>query len=99
MGVNGPTETCFYCGALVSATHVEYDHMPIPQSFGGTEVVPACLSCHDMKDRFPGGKWPEEWTRKTLEDWPLFSRETRLWLAKQMRLMAEAIKLLEQGKP
>lgn len=49
-------ETCFYCGRLVSPRH-EHDHFPIPRLAGGIATVPACINCHDLKDRFPIGNW------------------------------------------
>ena len=42
-------QKCFYCN--VTAMRVEYDHFPIPKCAGGTEVVPCCVVCHDLKDR------------------------------------------------
>jgi 5-methylcytosine-specific restriction endonuclease McrA len=80
-------ETCFYCGAIAAAD-AERDHFPIPRDAGGQSTVTACTSCHDMKDRFPLGVWPTEWVSKTISDFPKFSRETRLFLAKAMREMA-----------
>lgn len=50
-------ETCHYCGTYVAARH-EHDHFPVPKSAGGTNVVPACMNCHEIKDRTPLHKWP-----------------------------------------
>jgi hypothetical protein len=50
-------ETCFYCGRFLSPRH-EHDHFPIPRRAGGTATVPACIDCHDLKDRFPVFAWP-----------------------------------------
>ena len=36
------------------------DHFPVPVKQGGTEVVPACISCHDLKDRVPVLYWSVE---------------------------------------
>lgn len=44
---------------------------------------------HDMKDRFRLSEWPPEWISKVLEDFPKFNRETRVFLAKVLRLMME----------
>ena len=87
MGTEGRTE-CFYCGALVSG-RVERDHFPIPEGCGGLNTVPACVSCHDMKDRFLLNDWPIEWAAKVMNDFPLMSRETRIFLAKSMRVYFE----------
>lgn len=50
-------ETCHFCDMPVSPTH-EHDHFPVPQSAGGTAVVPACKNCHDLKDRVNVGSHP-----------------------------------------
>ena len=34
-------EKCYYCDALVSENNLEMDHFPIPQSCGGTVMVPS----------------------------------------------------------
>jgi hypothetical protein len=83
-------EPCFYCGALVSGSGVG-DHFPFPRRHGGTETVPCCLSCHDMKDRFPLDRWPAEWISKICGDFPIMSRETRLFLAKSMSLYSDYV--------
>ncbi|MCB9441144.1 MAG: HNH endonuclease [Mycolicibacterium sp.] len=49
-------EECFYCGAFLSRRH-EHDHFPIPVRAGGTDVVAACVNCHDLKDRLPLRDW------------------------------------------
>lgn len=48
--------TCHYCGLYVATRH-EHDHFPVPKARGGTEVVPACLNCHELKDRTPFYQW------------------------------------------
>lgn len=50
-------ETCYYCDQWVSGRH-EHDHFPVPKVCGGIEMVAACLSCHDLKDRLPLDRWP-----------------------------------------
>ena len=86
---NEEHKTCFYCNALVTFD-CEDDHFPIPSCAGGEETVPCCISCHDMKDRFKLENWPIEWLSKTIADFPLFSRETKLLLAKIIRVYAES---------
>ena len=88
---------CFYCGALVSGNGVG-DHFPMPKSCDGTETVPCCQSCHDMKDRFSLENWGMEWQSAVIADFPKVSRETRIFLAKVMRLAAEASKLQAELK-
>lgn len=45
-----------------------------------------------MKDRFNLDDWPQEWIDKMIADFPKLNRETRLFLAKSMRLHAETTK-------
>ncbi len=52
-------ERCYYCEAALSTRH-EHDHYPIPASCGGMKTVPACVNCHDLKDRVPVEDWPAE---------------------------------------
>lgn len=86
---------CFYCGALVSGNG-RGDHFPIPRNAGGTETVPCCESCHDMKDRFALEAWPVEWIGKVIADFPNLSRETRLFLARCLRALAESMDEIER---
>ena len=80
---------CFYCGALVSGSG-EGDHFPLPKACGGARTVPCCVSCHDMKDRYTIDQWPQEWVVAVMRDMPRMSRETRLFLAKMVRMVAQA---------
>jgi hypothetical protein len=43
-----------------------------------------------MKDRFPLDRWPSDWIAKVFADFPKVSRETRIFLAKAIRILAEA---------
>jgi hypothetical protein len=47
--------TCHYCDG--HATRWEWDHAPIPASAGGTETVPSCIPCHNLKDRTLARDW------------------------------------------
>lgn len=85
------SEPCFYCGAIV-AERGGGDHFPIPGRNGGTDTVPCCTSCHDMKDRFRLGDWPIEWVTRMIADFPKLSREARLFLAKASSLCSDAMK-------
>jgi hypothetical protein len=80
---------CFYCGAICSTGNIEWDHFPIPANLGGTVTVPSCVACHDMKDRYPLNGWPTDWMGPFLKDFHLLSRESKLVLAKIMRLVCE----------
>lgn len=88
MTVMVETPVCFYCDALLARNDCEYDHFPTPREAGGEIAVPSCKACHGMKDRFPLDKWPVEWMVKVTADFPRVSRETRIFLAKMMRLFA-----------
>jgi hypothetical protein len=88
MPKNDSNVTCFYCDALVAKNNIEHDHFPTPQEAGGTATVPVCRGCHDMKDRFRLGDWDLSWVTKIVADFPNMSRETRIFLAKTMRLTA-----------
>lgn len=46
---------CFYCDKQLGPH--QHDHFPIPERAGGTERVPACIVCHDLKDRYPLMYW------------------------------------------
>lgn len=48
---------CHYCDAPLPRRH-EHDHFPIPKAAGGEDTVPACMNCHEMKDRVPFEQWP-----------------------------------------
>jgi hypothetical protein len=50
------------------ATNVEYDHFPVPRRSGGTEVVAACITCHDMKDRLLQEDWPRDMLNRALDE-------------------------------
>lgn len=59
---------CFYCGAALSTRH-EHDHFPIPFDDGGKRTVPACINCHDLKDRIPLDEWPDGLARRAVTEW------------------------------
>lgn len=52
---NCECKCCFYCDIRLSRH--EHDHYPIPKSAGGTQVVAACIDCHDFKDRISLNNW------------------------------------------
>lgn len=80
---------CFYCNAIVGPGSEE-DHFPLPFSVGGTEAVPCCQPCHNMKDRYSLDDWPIEWVQAIIADFPKLNRETRLFLARTMRIIAQS---------
>jgi hypothetical protein len=83
-------KSCFYCGALCSAGNFEMDHFPVPECAGGEFTVPACVSCHDMKDRFSLDSWSDEWRSALHRDFHMIPRECRIFLAKCFRIAYEA---------
>lgn len=97
MGLIRVRKKCFYCGAILRQA-TEYDHFPVPQSAGGSILVPTCVSCHDMKDRTRPRDWPEEWVARVIDDFPKYSRETRLFLAIAMRLFADTLGNVPESK-
>jgi hypothetical protein len=54
---NCPCVTCYYCDVLLAPRH-EHDHFPVPASLRGKDTVPACINCHEWKDRTPLSVWP-----------------------------------------
>lgn len=62
-------ETCFYCDRPLDVH--QHDHYPIPKRAGGTEVVPTCLVCHDLKDRIPLHYWDRSASKAAFDE--LFS--------------------------
>ena len=84
------TSECFYCDAMFCHTAKKHgDHMPMPERNGGTDLVPCCAACHDMKDRIPLHEWhPTAW-KEINASWPLYGRYTRLFLAKALALMSD----------
>lgn len=91
---------CFYCDAVIEKGNIEEDHFPIPKCLGGEHVVPACKTCHSLKDRFSLDSWSEESlsrvSKELLENetlllmWRTLGRETRIYLAKILRIMFES---------
>jgi hypothetical protein len=47
---------CHYCSMPLALRH-EHDHFPVPRAAGGRAVVPACMNCHELKDRTLAGQW------------------------------------------
>ena len=83
-------EQCFYCQCLISGGG-RGDHFPMPERNGGETTVPCCVSCHDMKDRFPLDAWPDEWVIIVMRDMPKVSRETRIFLAKALAIVSDEL--------
>jgi hypothetical protein len=82
------TPPCFYCGMPTPAKSMG-DHMPIPRRNGGTMTVPACISCHQLKDSFSLAEWSPEMACAVIRDMPLVGRETRIFLAKMLAVASD----------
>lgn len=83
-------KTCFYCGETV--TRIERDHAPIPKRHGGKDLVDACLTCHDMKDRTLLNDWPDDWIQAVMHDIPKVSRATKIFMMKFVAIAMDANK-------
>ncbi len=83
---------CWYCGALISNTGGQGDHFPVPKRHVGLNVIPCCLVCHDMKDRFVFDNWPLSWWEPIIKDFPKLSRETKIMIAKVISVGMDQIK-------
>lgn len=78
--------TCFYCDAALSKRH-ERDHFPVAVRHGGTDTVPTCINCHDLKDRLTLDHWPDqEWIA---EAWQEAGPLGRILIAKVSDLLAD----------
>ena len=85
--------TCFYCFAPLLKGNREDDHMPIPKSCGGTFTVPACLTCHGLKDRMNLDSWSVEMLEEFMVEFSkLKSRTLRIFVAKAASLMTRAMR-------
>jgi len=84
------TSECFYCGVMYChSAKTTGDHMPIPERNEGTDIVPCCTACHDMKDRIPLHQWHSMAWKEIQQQWPLFGRYTRIYLAKSLSVMSD----------
>jgi hypothetical protein len=82
---------CFYCGAIAPPKGCG-DHAPIPKRHGGTEMIPACQSCHSMKDRMRLMDWSSEWFAIVYNDIQNnVSRETKIFLMKTIDIVQDAL--------
>src|SRR5579859_6223949 len=79
-------DRCFYCDMPLS-TRFEADHFPWPAQTGNTMLVPACVNCHDLKDRVPFEDWPPLDLVLAIRD---LTPRSRLLVAKALRIAAAA---------
>lgn len=84
-------KACYYCGAPVVSGSYQMDHFPVPDRNGGTVTVPACLSCHDMKDRLRFDQWPDELIGEIIAEFPTLNRETKIFIAKAFAMASDFI--------
>ena len=90
-------KNCFYCGAPLVVGSYQLDHFPIPARNGGKTTVPACLPCHDMKDRLLFEQWPSEMVNAILADFPYLNRETRIFIAKALAMASDVVARQAKG--
>ena len=92
---------CYYCDAPLNR-RVEYDHFPIPIRHGGKDVVPVCITCHDLKDRYRIENWSIENLSKAMEDlnrvWQDLGRDGRLFIAKGLISILDATNIINKNK-
>ena len=87
--VKSQRDICYYCFAPISKNNREDDHFPLPFDCGGTGTVPACRTCHDLKDRFPLDSWSAEMLGDFMSEFSnLRSRTLRIFLAKSAAILA-----------
>lgn len=67
----------------------EHDHFPIPKECGGKKTVPACINCHDLKDRTDLEKFNVD---LLLKEFHKLSPIGRIFLARVIKLYAYAKK-------
>jgi hypothetical protein len=76
---------CFYCGDPVAPGRLERDHFPVPAICGGTQTVPACVQCHDLKDRTGWETIPVEFKGAFMEEFARMGRAGKIVFAQFMR--------------
>lgn len=85
------TYRCFYCGEEFVGGAMEADHFPIPACVGGTNVVPACRTCHDLKDRVDFGSFflMESAIGEMIRELNSYGRFGKIFLARMLRIIIE----------
>lgn len=85
--------SCFYCDRVVGAAH-EHDHFPVPAVAGGKQVVPACLTCHELKDRITLEHWD---LTELFKAWAGMPPVARILMAKGLRLAFQTRVMVESA--
>lgn len=78
-------EQCFYCRMPLGGFH-EHDHAPVPARRGGEDTVPACVNCHNLKDRLPLSHWPVALMIQALDECGPMGR---IFLAKSFAILQD----------
>lgn len=87
---------CYLCEREVGAT-AERDHFPTPHSLGGTEVLPICRSCHDMKDRTRLDGWDPSKAFAALSGlWSKAISQERLVLVKMLHVTSQSVAVAQE---
>lgn len=84
----GPTR-CHYCERTFEPHRIEMDHFPVPVANGGTEVVPACIPCHDHKDRVTALNWSVEEREDAYEQIAFLLGAAGIWAEIETRKFRE----------
>jgi hypothetical protein len=85
----GEPLTCFFCDVAIPRARLEMDHMPVPDRCGGESLVPACVVCHDLKDRISLVNLPIEFMADFMRDFQKLSRNGRIIMAKVYAVACE----------
>jgi len=78
---------CTYCDAPISKNDLEMDHFPIPVRHGGAITVPACKTCHSMKDRFSLNDISDYLMDVAV--WGNWDRQTRILFSKMANILLD----------
>jgi len=77
---------CYACDVPLLDSRVEDHHFPIPQRSLSVDVagqtIPLCVACHDLVDRIPLARWPDEWWLEAME--AMKSRPQKLFVLKTL---------------
>lgn len=94
---------CFYCDLPLKGLAHHHDHFPLPARYGGELTVPACVSCHKLKEKGRVDQWPIEAISEVLVEMQHSGPWTRMVLAKLLSEVCywhdEAVKLKNPDPP
>ena len=83
-------DCCYICSRPLHGKG-EMDHFPVPKSAGGKLMLPACINCHNDKDRVRIINWDASAAFATMAGlWSKADAGERLLLAKMFHVMSQA---------